>query len=66
MSVQNGQQTANIEGNNKKHSLHHFLSTILLQKLAQVESDCRSPLGLTLKFDYILPGHTKRQINLNM
>ena len=31
MADQNGRQTANIEGNNKNHSLHHFLSTILLR-----------------------------------
>ena len=39
---QKGRQTANFEGNNNNHSLHHFVSTILLQKLAQVEWDCRS------------------------
>ena len=37
MAEQNVRQTANIEGNNKNHSLHHFLSNILLQELAQVE-----------------------------
>ena len=37
MADQNGRQTANIEGNNKDHFLHHFVSNILLQELAQVE-----------------------------
>ena len=37
MADQNGRQTANIKGNNKDHSLHHFLSNTLLQELAQVE-----------------------------
>ena len=37
MADQNGRQTANTEENNKNHSLHHFLSNILLQELAQIE-----------------------------
>ena len=37
MTDQNDRQTANIDGNNKNHSLHHFVSNILLHELAQVE-----------------------------
>ena len=57
MVDRNGRQTAKIKGINKNHSIHHFLSTILLQELAKVEKDCRGRLGLTRKFNYILSGH---------
>ena len=57
MVDQNSRQTAKIKGIYKNHSIHHFLSTILLQELAKAENDCRGPLGLTIKFDYILSGH---------
>ena len=60
MADQNGRRAAKIKGINKNHFIHHFLSTILLQELANY--DCRGPLGLTVKFDYILSGHKKRQI----
>ena len=56
---------ADIKRSNANHSKHHFLSTFLLQELAQIESDCRR-LGLILKFDYVLPEHNKSQIDLNM
>ena len=54
MADQNGHRTAKIKGINKNHSIHNFLSTILLQELAKIEYDCPGPLGLTVKFDYIL------------
>ena len=44
--------------------IYHLL--LLLEELAQVEYECRSPSGLTLKFDYILPGLNKWSIGLNM
>ena len=66
MADQNNRQTSNIKRNNTNHSIHHFLSTILRQKLAQVEENCRSALGLTLKVDFLPPGYNKRQIELNM
>ena len=35
--IQDGGSTAKIKGINKNHSIHHFLSTILLQELAKAE-----------------------------
>ena len=37
MADQNGRQTANIEGKNMNHVVHHLLSTVLLQEAAKVE-----------------------------
>ena len=51
MADQTGRQTANLKGINKNHSIHYFLSTVLLQELAQVEYDCQCLLELTLKCD---------------
>ena len=62
MADQNGRQTANIEGNNKNHFLHHFVSNILLQESIRLDFKIWLYTAWTQETadwpQYVVKGHT--------